>query len=196
MTPPATRSRSGTAALILATAEEIIQLKGYGGFSYADVAAELKITKAALHYHFPGKAELGEALIAAWAARFADALAALDAAGGPALTRLHGYIDLHARILGKRRMCMCGRLAAEYQTLPAPMRAALVKFFDHSQVWLEGSLERGRSEGTLRFASAPRDTALLIISALEGAMLLAGPNGDIERFNATVTSLVSALHGP
>ncbi len=76
------------------------------------------------------------------------------------------------------------------------MRAALVKFFDHSQVWLEGSLERGRSEGTLRFASAPRDTALLIISALEGAMLLAGPNGDIERFNATVTSLVSALHGP
>jgi len=196
MTPPATRSRSGTAALIIATAEEIIQLKGYGGFSYADVAAELKITKAALHYHFPGKAELGEALIAAWAARFADALAALDAAGGPALTRLHGYIDLHARILGKRRMCMCGRLAAEYQTLPAPMRAALVKFFDHSQVWLAGGLEQGRSEGTLRFAGAARDTALLILSALEGAMLLAGPNGDIERFSATVTSLVSALHGP
>lgn len=196
MTPPASRSRSGTAALILATAEEIIQLKGYGGFSYADVAAELKITKAALHYHFPGKAELGEALIAAWAARFAAAFAALDAAGGPALTRLHGYIDLHARILGQRKMCICGMLAAEYQTLPAPMRAALVKFFDHSQVWLAGNLEQGRSEGTLRFAGAARDTALLIISALEGAMLLAGPNGDIERFNATVTSLVSALHGP
>jgi len=29
-----------------------------------------------------------------------------------------------------------------------------------------------------------------------GWSLLAGPNGDIERFNATVTSLVSALHGP
>src|SRR5258706_12819187 len=109
MTPPATRGRSGTAALILATAEEIIQLKGYGGFSYADVAAELKITKAALHYHFPGKAELGEALIAAWATRFADAFAALDPAGGPAPARLHGYIDPHPRVLGNGRIVRGGR---------------------------------------------------------------------------------------
>jgi TetR/AcrR family transcriptional regulator, transcriptional repressor for nem operon len=72
----------------------------------------------------------------------------------------------------------------------------LVQYFDHSQVWLEGILEQGRSEGTLRFAAAVRDTALLIISALEGAMLVAGPNGDFERFNATVTSMVAALHGP
>src|SRR5258707_15782674 len=103
MTPPATRGRSGTAALILATAEEIIQLKGYGGFSYADVAAELKITKAALYYLFPGKAELCEALIAPWAGRVAHALSALDATGGASLPRLHGYIDLHARVLGKRQ---------------------------------------------------------------------------------------------
>lgn len=196
MTPHATRSRSGTAALILAAAEEIIQLKGYGGFSYADVAAELKITKAALHYHFPGKGELGEALILALAVRFADALAALDAAGGPALTRLHGYIDLHAQIIGKRKMCLCGILAAEYQTLPAPMRAALVKLFDCCQVWLEGVVEQGRSEGTLRHTGAVRDTAWMIISALEGAMLLAGPRGDVERFNATVTSMVAAMKGP
>lgn len=196
MTPRATRSRSGTAAMILATAEELIQLKGYGGFSYADVAAELKITKAALHYHFPGKAELGEKLILAWTARFADRLATLDAAGGPALSRLHGYIDLHAQILRTRKMCLCCMLAAEYQTLPAPMRAALVKLFDHCQVWLEGIVEQGRSEGTLRHVGAVRDTALLIISALEGAMLLAGPRGDIERFNATVTSMVAAMKGP
>ena len=28
------------------------------------------MTKASLHYHFPGKAELGEALIVRYAARF------------------------------------------------------------------------------------------------------------------------------
>src|SRR5258706_13467490 len=98
MTPPATRGRSGTAALILATAEEIIQLKGYGGFSYAHVAAELKINKAALHYPFPGKAELGEALITPWAARLAHPVASVDAAGGRGLARLPGYIDPHPRL--------------------------------------------------------------------------------------------------
>ena len=40
-----------------------MQTRGYNAFSYADVAAELNLTKAALHYHFAGKAELGEALV-------------------------------------------------------------------------------------------------------------------------------------
>jgi len=181
--------------MILATAEDVIQRKGYSGFSYADVAAELRITKAALHYHFPGKAELGEALIATWSAKFIDALASLDAAGGPALTRLDGYIELHAEILGKRKMCLCAMLAAEHQTLPAAMRAALVRHFDRCQVWLQGILEQGRSEGTLQFGGAARDTALLISSAMEGAMLLAGAHGDHKRFNATVTSMLAAMKG-
>jgi TetR/AcrR family transcriptional repressor of nem operon len=149
-----------------------------------------------LHYHFPGKAELGEALIAIWGGRFIDALDSLDAAGGPALARLDGYIELHAQIIGRRQMCLCAMLAAEYQTLPAAMRTALVGLFDHSQVWLECTLEQGRSEGTLQFGGAARDTALLIISALEGAMLLARAHGDLESFNATVTSMVATLKRP
>jgi TetR/AcrR family transcriptional repressor of nem operon len=35
------------------------------------VASELKITKAALHYHFASKSELGEALVTRYATRFA-----------------------------------------------------------------------------------------------------------------------------
>jgi AcrR family transcriptional regulator len=50
-------------------AERLVQTRGYNGFSYADVAAELNISKASLHYHFPGKAELGEALIRRYAVR-------------------------------------------------------------------------------------------------------------------------------
>ena len=64
---------SGTASRILDVAERLVQIRGFNGFSYADVAAELKISKAALHYHFAGKAELGEALLARYAARFAQA---------------------------------------------------------------------------------------------------------------------------
>ena len=61
---------SGTAARILDIAEQLVQVRGFNAFSYADIAAQLKITKAALHYHFAGKAELGEALIARYATRF------------------------------------------------------------------------------------------------------------------------------
>ena len=52
-----------TAERILDIAERLLQTRGFTNFSYADIAAELGITKASLHYHFPGKGELGQALI-------------------------------------------------------------------------------------------------------------------------------------
>ena len=61
------KAEADTASRILDVAERLVQLSGFNGFSYADVAAELRITKASLHYHFAGKAELGEALIARYA---------------------------------------------------------------------------------------------------------------------------------
>ena len=57
---------------ILDVAERLVQVRGFNGFSYADIAAELQITKAALHYHFAGKADLGETLIARYADRFME----------------------------------------------------------------------------------------------------------------------------
>src|SRR5262245_3359472 len=53
-----TRSEGDTATRILDAAERLVQIRGFSGFSYADVAEELGVTKASLHYHFAGKAEL------------------------------------------------------------------------------------------------------------------------------------------
>lgn len=57
-----------TASQILDVAERLVQSRGFNAFSYADVAAELHVSKAALHYHFAGKAELGEALLTRYTA--------------------------------------------------------------------------------------------------------------------------------
>src|SRR3981081_4203245 len=108
----------GTAARILDVAERLVQSRGFNGFSYADVAAELGITKASLHYHFPGKAELGEALIERYAARFASALEAIDERVSDAPAKLEAYAGLYADVLRGKRMCLCGILAGEDQTLP------------------------------------------------------------------------------
>src|SRR3954447_7598070 len=90
---------SGTTSRILDVAERMLQVRGYNGFSYGDVAGELGITRAALHYHFKGKAELGQALIDRYAVRFADALDHLDATAPDAAAKLRGYVDLYAGVL-------------------------------------------------------------------------------------------------
>src|SRR5438105_8528244 len=110
------------ASQILDVAERLVQQRGFNGFSYADIAAELHVTKAALHYHFAGKAELGEALITRYAIRFAAALEGLDAGDNRAAAKLEGYANLYLDVLRNKRMCLCGMLAAEYQTLPPGMQ--------------------------------------------------------------------------
>ena len=39
-------------------------------------------------------------------------------------------------------MCLCGMLAAEYQTLPQPMQDAVIGFFDQNESWLDTSWSR------------------------------------------------------
>ena len=183
---------AGTASRILDVAERLVQVRGFNGFSYADIAAELQITKAALHYHFAGKADLGEALIARYASRFADALARTDA-GLSASGKLAAYADLYLQVLRARKMCLCGMLAAEYHTLPQPMRDAVISFFDQNESWLEAVLVQGRDEGSLQFTGSARDTARMVVSGLEGAMLVARPYGDIARFQAAAANLLAGL---
>jgi TetR/AcrR family transcriptional regulator, transcriptional repressor for nem operon len=184
---------AGTASKILDVAERLVQVRGFNGFSYADIAAELHITKAALHYHFAGKADLGAALIARYTSRFAGALAEVDAGRGAASDRLAGYADLYLQVLRARKMCLCGMLAAEYQTLPQPMQDAVIGFFDRNETWLEGVLEQGRQDGSLQFAGSARDTARMIVGGLEGAMLVARPYGDIARFQVAAANLLAGL---
>ena len=178
---------------ILDVAERLVQQRGFNGFSYADIAAELRVTKAALHYHFAGKAELGEALVVRYGARFAAALEALDSAERSAPEKLAGYAKLYLDVLQEQRMCMCGMLAAEYQTLPQRMRAAVIAFFDANETWLEGVVALGQREGTLRADESPRDIARAIVGGLEGAMLVSRPYGDVERFQAAIRPLLGGL---
>ncbi|HET6173229.1 MAG TPA: TetR/AcrR family transcriptional regulator [Gaiellales bacterium] len=182
-----------TATRILDSAESLVQMRGFNGFSYADVAGELSLTTAGLHYHFAGKAELGRALITRYAERFTTALAGIDAGGGDAPAKLRAYAALYGDVLRERRMCLCGMLAAEYQTLPEPMRAAVIGFFDENEAWVEGVLAGGREDGTLAFAGSPREAARLIVSALEGAMLVARPYGDVDRFATAAERLLAGF---
>jgi TetR/AcrR family transcriptional repressor of nem operon len=169
----------------------LVQSRGFNGFSYADVSSELGITKAALHYHFAGKAELGESLISRYNERFDAALVAIDASEMPPADKLLAYCELYRGTLAGQRMCLCGMLAAEYNTLGEPMREAIGRFFDHNRDWLAALLESGREAGALGFAGPVDQAAQTIIAALEGAMLVARPYRDTAVLDAVIERLVA-----
>lgn len=90
-------------------------------------------------------------------------------------------------------MCLCGILAAEYETLPPPMCGAVVRFFDENEVWLARVLAQGRSDEVLSFDGSPSEAAQAVISGLEGAMLVARPYDDLARFQSAAARLLRGL---
>ena len=181
------------ARAILDVAEQLAQTRGYNGFSYADIAAELGVTKASLHYHFPSKAELGRALIARYHIAFGAALEAIDQQAVKPMQKLRQYVGLYDAVMRNDRMCLCGMLAAEHATLPAPMQEGLKQFFNMNERWLTAVLLGGRRSGSFLFKESASERARVVLGALEGAMLVARSYGDPRRFHAAAEHVLADL---
>jgi TetR/AcrR family transcriptional repressor of nem operon len=178
---------------ILDAAEALAQTRGYNGFSYADVAARLGVTKASLHYHFPSKAELGRALIERYHRSFGNALDSINRGTSEPRKKLEQYVALYDAVLNDDRMCLCGMLAAEYSTLPEPMQTQLRLFFETNERWLTAVLEEGCRVGRFAFKERAIERAQVLLGALEGAMLIARSYGDPKRFRVATKYLLADL---
>ena len=186
-------SRSNTSGKILDLAERLVQTRGFNGFSYADIAAELGITKASLHHHFATKAELGRALIVRYSEAFSTALEAVDRKGGDPVAKLQRYVKLYEDVLRGERLCLCGMLAAEYRTLPEALQKEIRRFFDINETWLAGVIDQGRRAKVFHSRGSAREVARMLLSALEGAMLVAHPYSDVARFASAARQVLAGL---
>ena len=187
------QATADTGRRALDVAERLVQTRGFNGFSYADIAEALGVTKASLHYHFPSKADLGQRLIERYEAAFLEALAGIDKAQKRAAEKLRRYADIYAGVLRANRMCLCGMLASDYATLPKPMRERVRHFFDENERWLGQVLDDGRKAGQLAFKGPPVERARMIVAALEGAMMLARSYGEPARFDAAAERVIAEL---
>ena len=190
---PKTAPAADTSQRILDIAERLVQTRGFNGFSYADIAEALDVTKASLHYHFPSKADLGKRLIERYEETFLAALKGIDATGASARDKLKRYARIYADVLRDDRMCLCGMLASDYATLPKPMKEEVKHFFDENEQWLAAVLEQGRKSRNLQFKGSALDVARVIVGSLEGAMMLARSYGDASRFDSAAERLIAEL---
>jgi len=190
---PSKSNFTPAAERILDTAEKLVQSRGFNGFSYADIARELDVTKASLHYHFPSKEQLGRALIVRYEAAFAQELGAIRQQVSEAPERLRRYVKLYDAVLRNDRVCLCGMLAAEYVTLPGAMQVQLRRFFRSNERWLAAVLEEGRAAGRLFFEGSARERAGVLLGALEGTMLVGRSYSDSRLFRSTAKRLLADL---
>jgi TetR/AcrR family transcriptional repressor of nem operon len=170
---------------ILDVSQRLIQARGFSAFSYADIAAAIGIRKASIHHHFPTKAELAVALMVRYRAVFDGALAQIVADKSAAPARLKAYQQLFANVLrDDHRLCMCGMFAADFDALPHEVRSEVRAFFDDNEAWLAKVLADGKRRGELAFRGTPKARARVVLSSLEGAMLVARTYRDVAMFES------------
>jgi TetR/AcrR family transcriptional repressor of nem operon len=177
---------------ILDLAQEIIQKRGYNAFSYADLANAVGIRKASIHHYFPSKADLGLAVIRRYREAFAYLLNAINNREKTGLAKLERYASLYEDVLLEGRLCLCGMLATDIETLPKPLQKELRKFFTDNMDWLVQVLQSHFSTKKItdkRF----HDMASLIISTLQGATNIAKALNDITYFKSSAKELLLQL---
>lgn len=179
---------------ILEVAQHYIQTRGYNGFSFRDLAGDVGIKSASVHYHFPTKGDLGRVIAARYIDQFDAALAAIDAEEGDPRVKLSRYAALYRdTLVVQNRLCLCGVLASEIATLPEGVKGEVVRFFETQRAWLRGVIAAAAGVGAVKAEKDPDHWAVSLLAALEGAMLVARATGEVGHFDKAVDLFFDSL---
>lgn len=177
---------------LISVAQEMIQSRGYNGFSYRDVSEVVGIRTAGIHYHFPNKGDLGVAAVSAYTEHLFEELEAASSEKNHTYDLLVFYASYFRLPLSDgKRMCLCGILSTEINTLPREVADEAKRFFERNLEWLTGLLARGVSEGHLKISTTPDKEASLLLATLEGAMILSKGMDDLTCFDEIVENTLN-----
>ena len=173
-----------TRETIMAIARKMVQTRGYNGLSFRELAKEVGIKSASIHYHFPTKGDLGAALAKRYTEDGLRYLQGLRLESDDPAVWIKGYTEIfRMALVNENRMCLCGIMAAEYDDLPPEVRKEVDGFTDLNVQWLADVLSICQSQ--LDDQQRQRH-ALAIYAAVEGAQLIARGSGDITVYDRTI----------
>lgn len=185
---------SDTKTALLNAAECAARSRGFDGFSYADLAAEVGIRKASIHHHFPTKAALSAALMERYHNHLKSACTEIDARETCGSARLSAMIDIYRRAHDDgKSLCLCVAFSASRDSLPDAVIHQISRFRSMMISWFSTVFAQGRSDGSIRDVRHPVHEAAAILPLLEGAQLAARAEEDPELFERALYLLHQRL---
>ncbi|WP_353193686.1 TetR/AcrR family transcriptional regulator [Pandoraea pnomenusa] len=156
---------------LLDHAQTFLMTRGYNGFSYRDLAERVGVKTSSIHYYFPAKEDLVLEAVKAYDAAISEGLATIDEALPP-VQKLTQYAQGFGRIVADgHRICLCGMLAADIETLPETVREAVQRFFTFHEDWLARVLAEGVADGSMTLTSSVEATARALFAGFQGSVM-------------------------
>lgn len=185
--------KEDTAQRILDVSQQLLQMRGYNAFSYADISEMIGIRKASIHYHFPSKSDLAKALVLRYRSTFSNLRSQIDRETDNALRKLERFANLYLEGLRNGCVCLCGMLAEDFTTLPLEVREEVKAFFNDNEAWLIKVLVEGSQAGIIHHQGTIEVEAQLLLTSLQGAQLIARSYDDANRFQLIAQRLLAGL---
>ncbi len=176
---------------VLEAARTMIQRVGVDGFSYADIAKQLKISSPSIHHHFPSKADLVAEVAVQYRQEFADRVRTIG--DETASDRLMAYAGLFDQPASSGLLCLCGAIAAEWSNIAERPRREVEQFFEEQLTWLTREIEAGAAAGEFRADVDGPAMARALLAALEGSMLMARASNSPHLARSTCTTLLAGI---
>ena len=184
-----------TAERILDAAHALLANRGYAAFSYADIAEQLKVSKATIHHHFPLKEYLAIAVLRRHRYRLVENLAALDASVAAPLERLRLYMRHWETCIRKQTepMCIAALLGAELPSLPLEVAKETGLHFIALHGWLKKTMELGLKQKSMHIAQTASTEADVVMATVHGAMVSARAYPSSKVFGQIVDAMLARL---
>ena len=177
---------TNTQRTILNLAESLLQEKGFNGFSYAHIAAELNVKNAAVHYHFPTKEALACAVVKRYRDRFQLWINNARVKDLPPEKKLDWFFGIYTSMRADNgKVCLVGSLEAEFNSIPELLQKETKAMNIELLNWLQSTLNEGRQAGVFKFNGDAAGKAALVLSSLQGALQMARALGP-KKFHAVV----------
>ena len=163
-------------------ASDVVQESGLNNLSFRTVAERAGIKSSSVHYYFPEKSDLADTLIINYTDKCVAALVEIDRSKRSLKGKLRGVIEIFEDVVKSEKFCLCGMMAAEVAELKDDSRDLLIDYFDRIEQWLSKVLQENHEHIAINIK--PRRLAMIIVSGLEGAILIDRVDGRLERLRA------------
>jgi len=117
-----------------------------------------------------------------YADEFSARLTLISDNGDSIHAKLDAFVKLFQDVVVEDKFCLCGMMAAEIDSLSDENRQQLARYFRSTEDWLVQTLKGARIDSI-----KPQTLARLILSGLEGAILIDRVTGGTDRIKAQRT---------
>lgn len=183
---------------ILASAKELFHEYGFQQTSVDEILKKSGVTKSNFYYHFKSKEELGLKILQRFINQYeADVLIKTlgNKSLGPSerLVEFYNSVKTFHRDLNNPKGCPFGNMAIEMSGSNENFREKLSAFFNSWEKVIEECINEGMRTGDFRSDLHPGVVAQLILSHLEGAIMMVKTHRSIEPLSSGSETILRLL---